>query len=129
MHISVAAGSTAALDLTFVNPVSAQLYSYREGSNRPQDIDHFSVFIEYNGVIERRKDSRTSTILHRIKDIDLSAFMEKDKRKNHGIRTHNGLHRDRDVREKYENFIQIIEENLGEITPKGIKTTLEKSGQ
>jgi uncharacterized protein YktA (UPF0223 family) len=42
--------------------------------------------------------------------------MGKVKEKITEVRTHNGWNEDRDVKEKYENFIQIIKAKLEETT-------------
>jgi hypothetical protein len=40
------------------------------------------------------------------------------KLKNYGSKSHNGWNRERDVKEKHNNFIQIIKGKLEETTPK-----------
>jgi hypothetical protein len=40
-------------------------------------------------------------------------------------KTHNGCNRDRDVKERYENFMQIIKGKLEETNPKKKRPTLE----
>jgi hypothetical protein len=44
--------------------------------------------------------------------------MEKVKEKITEVKTHNGWNRERYVKERYENFIQIIGAKLEETTPK-----------
>jgi hypothetical protein len=44
--------------------------------------------------------------------------MEKVKEKITEVKTPNGWNRERDVKERYENFIQIIKGKLEETTPK-----------
>jgi hypothetical protein len=43
---------------------------------------------------------------------------EKVKEKITEVKRDNGWNRERDVKERYENFIQIIKRKLGETTPK-----------
>jgi uncharacterized protein (DUF608 family) len=99
----------AAVDLTFMYPRSALLYTWKFGTD-PWNIDHYPISIEYNGVIEPGQGSRKAPRLHN-KDTDWIAFMEKVKEKEKEVKTHNGWNSERDVKERYENFIQIIVEN------------------
>jgi hypothetical protein len=43
---------------------------------------------------------------------------KKLKKKITEVKRDNGWNRERDVKERYENFIQVIKEKLGETTPK-----------
>jgi hypothetical protein len=51
MYISDATGSKTALDLTFVDPRSALLYTWKVGTD-PWNSDHYPISIEYNGITE-----------------------------------------------------------------------------
>jgi hypothetical protein len=46
------------------------------------------------------------------KNTDWTAFMEEVKENITEVKTHNGWNRERDVKERYENFIQIIKGKL-----------------
>jgi hypothetical protein len=48
--------------------------------------------------------------------------MEKVKEKITEVKTHNGWNRERDVKKRYENFMQVIKGKLEETTPKRKKT-------
>jgi hypothetical protein len=74
MSISDATGSKAALDLTFVDPRSALLYTWKVGRD-PRNSDPFPIGIEYNGIIDPRKGSKKASRLHN-KDTDWTAFMD-----------------------------------------------------
>jgi hypothetical protein len=56
-NISDAIGSKAALDLTFVDPRSALLYTWKVGTD-PWNSDHYPITIEYNGTTEPGKGSK-----------------------------------------------------------------------
>jgi hypothetical protein len=55
------------------------------------------------------------------KNTDWTAFVEKVKEKITEVKTHHGwnrANRERDIKERYEKFIQIIKGKLEETTPK-----------
>jgi hypothetical protein len=114
-HISDATGSKAALDLTFVDPGSALLYTWKVGTEL-WNSDHYPISIEYYGKTEPRKGSKKASRLHN-KHTDWTVFMEKVKEKFADVKTHVGWNRVRDVKERYDNFIQIIKGKLAETTP------------
>jgi hypothetical protein len=109
-HISDATGSKAALDLTFVDSRSPLLYTWKVGTY-PCNSDHYPITIEYNGTIEPGKDSKKASRLH-YKNTDWTAFMEEVKEKITEVKIHNGWNREKDVKGRYEIFIQIIKEKL-----------------
>jgi hypothetical protein len=109
-YISDAAGSKAALDLTFVDPRSALLYTWKVRTD-PWNSDHYPISIEYNGIIEPGERQHN-------KDIGWTVFMEKVKEEIAELKTHNRWNRERDVKERYDNFIQTIKGKLEETTPK-----------
>jgi hypothetical protein len=102
----VVTGSKRALNLTFVDPRSALLYTWKVGTD-PWNTDHYPISIKYNGIIEPGKYNKKAFRLHN-KDTDWTVFMEKVKEKLTEVKTHSAWNRDRDVKERYENFIQII---------------------
>jgi hypothetical protein len=114
--ISGATGSKAALNITFVDQRSALLCTWKVGTD-PLNSANFPIFIECKGVTEQRKSSRKAYRLHN-KETDWTVFMEKVKEKITEVKTHNGRNRERDVRERYENFIQIIKGKLKGTNPK-----------
>jgi hypothetical protein len=79
-YISDATGYKAALDLTFVNPWSALLYTWKVGTD-PWNSDHYPITVEYNGTIEPRKGSENASRLYN-KNTDWTDFMEKLKKKS-----------------------------------------------
>jgi hypothetical protein len=62
-YISDATGSKGALDLTFVDPRSALLYTWKVGTD-PWNSDHYPITIEYNGTIEPGKGNKRASRLH-----------------------------------------------------------------
>jgi hypothetical protein len=65
----------AALEVTFVDPRSALLYTWKVGTDLCNSY-HYPIFIEYNGIIEPGKCSEEAFRFHN-KDTDWTAFMEK----------------------------------------------------
>jgi hypothetical protein len=110
-----ATGSKAALNLTFVDQRSVLLHTWI--GTDPWNSDHFPISIEYNGISELRKGSKKASRLHK-KDMDWTAIMERGKEKITEVEMHNGRNRERNIKEWYENFIQIIKGKLEETTPK-----------
>jgi hypothetical protein len=92
------------------------LYTWTIGTD-PWNSDHYSILIEYNGIIQPGKCSIGASKLQN-KDTDWTAFMEKVKEKITEVKTHSSWNRERDVKERCENFIQIIKVKLEETTPK-----------
>jgi hypothetical protein len=101
-YISDATGSKTGLDLTFVDPRSALLYTWTVGTD-PWNSDHYPITMKYNGTIEPGKGSKKASRLYN-KNPDWAASMEKVKDKVTKVKTHNGWIRERDVEEIYENF-------------------------
>jgi hypothetical protein len=101
-----------------VDPRSALLYirTWKFGTD-PWNSDHYPISIEYNGIIEPGKVSIKATRLHN-KDAEWTTFTEKVKGKITEVKTRKGWNRERNVKETYDNFIQIIEGKLEETTPK-----------
>jgi hypothetical protein len=62
-YISEATGSKAALDLTFVDPRSALLCTWKFATDS-WNSDHFPISIEYNGIIDPRKGSKKASRPH-----------------------------------------------------------------
>jgi hypothetical protein len=118
-HISYTTGSKAALDLTFVDPRSALLYTWKVGRD-PWKSDHYPIFIEYNGIIEQGNAAK------RLLDCIINTLIGLPLRKKLKVKTHNGWNRERDVKERYENSIQIIKGKLEETT---LKKNLGNGGQ
>jgi hypothetical protein len=114
-RISDAIGSSAALDLTFVDSRSALLYTWKVVTD-PWKSDHYPIFVEYNGKIEPRKCSKEASRLHN-KHTDWAVFAEKVKEKITKVKRDNGWNKERDVKERYDNFTQIIKGKLEETTP------------
>jgi hypothetical protein len=72
--------------LTFVDPRSALLYSWKIGTDS-WNRDNYTITIQYNGTTEPGKVSKKASRLHN-KKTDWTAFMEKLK-KNHEVKTYN----------------------------------------
>jgi hypothetical protein len=128
-YISEATGSKAILDLTFVDPRSALLYIYTWGvETDPWNSYHYPICIGYDGITEPGNGSKKASRLHN-KDIDWTTFMEKVKEEITELKTHNGWDRERDIKERYDDFIQIIKGKFEETTPKrNDKNNLGKIG-
>jgi hypothetical protein len=103
-YISDATGSMAAPDITSMDSTSALFYTWKVGKD-PWNSDYFSVTIEYNGIIDQEKPAKRLLYCKYNKDMDWTAFMEKIKEKITEVKTQNGRNKERDVKERYENFI------------------------
>jgi hypothetical protein len=73
----ITTGSKAALDKIFEDPSSSLLYVWKVGTD-PWNSYHFSIFIEYDGILEPKRGSKKAYTLHN-KNTDWSAFMEEVK--------------------------------------------------
>jgi hypothetical protein len=125
-YISIATGSKAVLDLTYVDPRSALLCTWKVGTD-PWNNDDFKIFIEYDGIIEPRKGSERASRLQN-KETDWTALMGKVKEIITEVQTHNGWNGEMDVKESYENIIHIFKGKLEETAPKK-KNNLGNGGQ
>jgi hypothetical protein len=68
-----------------------------------------ATIIQYNSTLEPGKGSKEASGLHN-KNTGWTSFMDKVTEKITQVKTHNGWNRERDVKERYENFIQIIKD-------------------
>lgn len=127
-YISDTTGSLTALDLTFVNQRSALLYTWMVETD-PWNSDHFAIFIKYNGIIGPRKGSKNACRLHNNYN-DWTTFMGRVKESILEVKTRNRWNRERDVKEKYDNFMKIIKGKLEENSPKRKnKNSIRNGGQ